>query len=283
MRIEVIGGGPAGLYFAILMKKAQPGAQITVHERNRADDTFGFGVVFSDQTLETFEKYDRESYRAITENFAYWDDIAIHYKDASFRVGGNGFCGCSRRTLLLLLQERARQPGGVQAVHDLDRPGGGEAGAEAVGIGAVRYNIAKIQPEKGIQFRWEEALSFDGDSAPYLQYAYARATRLLEGCKDLELAGVERATPGASEAQLLSLAARLVHEAKDAADRIAPQSFCGYTMELATAFTAYYRDHPILDCPDAAVQKLRFETVQAWRHAMARAMNGLGIPILERM
>lgn len=111
MRIEVIGGGPAGLYFAILMKKARPEASITVHERNRPDDTFGFGVVFSDQTLETFEQYDAESYRAITENFAYWDDIAIHYKDASFRIGGNGFCGCSRRTLLLLLQERARELG----------------------------------------------------------------------------------------------------------------------------------------------------------------------------
>ena len=122
MRIEVIGGGPAGLYFAILMKKARPSARITVHERNRADDTFGFGVVFSDQTLETFEKYDRESYRAITENFAYWDDIAIHYKDASFRVGGNGFCGCSRRTLLLLLQERARELG-VEMHFQADVPG----------------------------------------------------------------------------------------------------------------------------------------------------------------
>ncbi|MCA1241318.1 bifunctional salicylyl-CoA 5-hydroxylase/oxidoreductase [Stappia stellulata] len=111
MRIEVIGGGPAGLYFAILMKKARPDTRITVHERNKADDTFGFGVVFSDQTLETFERYDAESYRAITENFAYWDDIAIHYKDDVFRIGGNGFCGCSRRTLLLLLQERASQLG----------------------------------------------------------------------------------------------------------------------------------------------------------------------------
>uniref|UniRef100_UPI003BAD5C37 bifunctional salicylyl-CoA 5-hydroxylase/oxidoreductase n=1 Tax=Stappia sp. TaxID=1870903 RepID=UPI003BAD5C37 len=107
MRIEIIGGGPAGLYFAILMKKARPAARITVYERNRCDDTFGFGVVFSDQTLETFETYDRESYKAITENFAYWDDISINYKGSSFRVGGNGFCGCSRRTLLLLLQERA--------------------------------------------------------------------------------------------------------------------------------------------------------------------------------
>lgn len=111
MRIEIIGGGPAGLYFAILMKKARPSAQIRIHERNRADDTFGFGVVFSDQTLDTFEAYDKPSYKAITENFAYWDDIEIHFKGSVHRVGGNGFCGCSRRTLLLLLQERARELG----------------------------------------------------------------------------------------------------------------------------------------------------------------------------
>ena len=66
MKVDVIGGGPAGLYFAILAKKAWPVMRITVYERNRPDDTFGFGVVFSDETLETFEKYDLESYRAIT-------------------------------------------------------------------------------------------------------------------------------------------------------------------------------------------------------------------------
>lgn len=96
MQVHVIGGGPAGLYFAILMKKAYPALRISVFERNRPDDTFGFGVVFSDQTLETFEKYDPESYRAITEHFAYWDDIEIHFKGAVRRIGGNGFCGCSR-------------------------------------------------------------------------------------------------------------------------------------------------------------------------------------------
>jgi anthraniloyl-CoA monooxygenase len=111
MRIEVIGGGPAGLYFAILMKKQRPDATIRVHERNRHDDTFGFGVVFSDATLETFERFDAESAKAITDHFAYWDDIEIRFKGNRFRVGGNGFCGCSRRTLLLLLQERAKSLG----------------------------------------------------------------------------------------------------------------------------------------------------------------------------
>ena len=111
MKINVIGGGPAGLYFAILYKKAWPQAQITVYERNRPDDTFGFGVVFSDQTLETFQKYDLESYRSITQNFAYWDDIEIHFKGTTERIGGNGFCGCSRATLLKLLHQRAQSLG----------------------------------------------------------------------------------------------------------------------------------------------------------------------------
>ncbi len=111
MRIAILGGGPAGLYFAILMKQAHPGHDITVYERNRADDTFGFGVVFSDQTLETFERYDRPSHQAITANFAYWQDIEVRFRGTTHRIGGNGFCGCARRTLLMLLQDRARSLG----------------------------------------------------------------------------------------------------------------------------------------------------------------------------
>ena len=111
MRIAVIGGGPAGLYFAILMKRDRPDARVTVVERNAPDDTFGFGVVFSDQTLDAFEQADRPSYEAIANSFAYWDDIEIHARGTVRRIGGNGFCGCSRRTLLMLLQERARALG----------------------------------------------------------------------------------------------------------------------------------------------------------------------------
>src|ERR1700723_197584 len=111
MKVAIIGGGPAGLYSAILLKKQRPEADITVYERNRADDTFGFGVVFSDATLDNFEKYDPPSYRRITQEFAYWDDIAVHFRGTVHRVGGNGFCGCSRRQLLLILQERARELG----------------------------------------------------------------------------------------------------------------------------------------------------------------------------
>jgi anthraniloyl-CoA monooxygenase len=111
MKVHVIGGGPAGLYFAILAKKAWPQTRITVFERNRPDDTFGFGVVFSDETLDTFETYDRESYRAIVGHFAYWDDIEIHFRGTTHRIGGNGFCGCSRGTLLKILGRRARSLG----------------------------------------------------------------------------------------------------------------------------------------------------------------------------
>src|SRR5262249_11566156 len=111
MHIAVIGGGPAGLYFSILIKKARPDANVTVFERNRPDDTFGFGIVFSDATLDNFEQHDLPSYQRITQEFAYWDDIEIHFKGSIHRIGGNGFCGCARRTLLLILQQRARELG----------------------------------------------------------------------------------------------------------------------------------------------------------------------------
>ncbi|MFT4581614.1 MAG: anthraniloyl-CoA monooxygenase [Gammaproteobacteria bacterium] len=111
MKISVIGGGPGGLYFAILVKKAWPDSTIDVFERNRSDDTFGFGVVFSDQTLGFLDEYDNPSYESIRRSFAYWDDVDVHYHGSVLRCAGNGFCGCSRLALLQILHERATSLG----------------------------------------------------------------------------------------------------------------------------------------------------------------------------
>ncbi|MHC4452449.1 MAG: bifunctional salicylyl-CoA 5-hydroxylase/oxidoreductase [Planctomycetota bacterium] len=111
MKIGIIGGGPAGLYFAILMKKADPGHEIDVYERNAFDDTFGWGVVFSDATLGNLEEADDVSYRAITECFATWEEVEVNYKGEVVRSGGHGFCGIERMQLLLLLEARAEELG----------------------------------------------------------------------------------------------------------------------------------------------------------------------------
>ncbi len=111
MKITVIGGGPGGLHFALLTKKARPDFDVSVYEQNRPDDTFGFGVVFSDETLDEFLSADPESYDLIRGSFAYWDDIVIEHKGERTICGGNGFAGCSRVKLLQILQERCRAVG----------------------------------------------------------------------------------------------------------------------------------------------------------------------------
>jgi anthraniloyl-CoA monooxygenase len=111
MRILVVGGGPSGLYFAILMKRADPANQVLVLERNRPDDTFGFGVVFSDATIAEVESADPETYAAITDHFVRWDDIDVHFGGEVVRSTGHGFSGMSRQTLLTVLQDQARALG----------------------------------------------------------------------------------------------------------------------------------------------------------------------------
>ncbi|MEM1274145.1 MAG: bifunctional salicylyl-CoA 5-hydroxylase/oxidoreductase [Pseudomonadota bacterium] len=111
MRIAILGGGPGGLYFAISMKRRDPSADITVFERNRADDTFGWGVVLSDETLGNLAANDLNSAKSIQANFAYWDDIALVHRGDRIVSTGHGFCGIGRKKLLLLLQDRARELG----------------------------------------------------------------------------------------------------------------------------------------------------------------------------
>jgi anthraniloyl-CoA monooxygenase len=112
-RIVCLGGGPAGLYAAILFRKALPNARVEVYERNRPDDTFGWGVVFSDRTMEGFAAADAPSHAAITGSFHHWDDIDVHYRGTVTTTGGHGFCGIERKRLLGILQERGAELGVV--------------------------------------------------------------------------------------------------------------------------------------------------------------------------
>lgn len=111
MQIACIGGGPAGLYFALLVKQRFPQWSVKLLERNRPDDTFGWGVVFSDATLDALCKADEPTHRAITQAFAHWDDIDVHFKGHTITSSGHGFSGIARKRLLAILQERAAQVG----------------------------------------------------------------------------------------------------------------------------------------------------------------------------
>ena len=107
MKIACIGGGPAGLYLGILLKRVAPQHEVVIYERNRAAETFGFGVVFSDATLGNLAAADPESHAQITARFERWDDIEIHFKSEVLRSTGHGFCGLERKALLHILQTRA--------------------------------------------------------------------------------------------------------------------------------------------------------------------------------
>jgi anthraniloyl-CoA monooxygenase len=157
VRIVCIGGGPAGLYLAILMKKADPAHEVTVLERNRPDDTFGFGVVFSDATLGTFARADPETHAQITRAFAHWDDIDIHYGDQVLTSTGHGFCGMSRQALLDILRRRGEDLGvGFRfqtEVADLDGFGDADLIVAADGVNSTirtRY-AAHFGPETDVR------------------------------------------------------------------------------------------------------------------------------------
>ncbi|GAB3428259.1 bifunctional salicylyl-CoA 5-hydroxylase/oxidoreductase [Massilia solisilvae] len=119
MKIVCVGGGPAGLYFALLMKKQDPAHEITVIERNRPYDTFGWGVVFSDQTLGNLVAADEPTARSILQSFNHWDDIDVHFKGRTVTSGGHGFCGIGRKRLLNILQQRCEALG-VKLVFETD-------------------------------------------------------------------------------------------------------------------------------------------------------------------
>ena len=109
--IAIVGAGPGGLYLAISLKLRDPSLEVVIHERNRPDDTFGWGVVFSDQTLANLKLNDPETAAVIEAAFVHWDDIDVHIHGRTIRSGGHGFAGIGRQKLLTLLQDRARSLG----------------------------------------------------------------------------------------------------------------------------------------------------------------------------
>jgi anthraniloyl-CoA monooxygenase len=148
VRIAVVGGGPAGLYFSILMRQVAADCEITVFERNRAQDAFGFGVVFSDETLTVFEHADPPTYLTISERFTRWTDIEIHHRGTCTTSGGHGFAALGRRELLSILQRRALELG-VEIRFETEAPALSALGWADVIVGAdgassaVRTELAR--------------------------------------------------------------------------------------------------------------------------------------------
>jgi anthraniloyl-CoA monooxygenase len=154
MRAAVLGAGPGGLNFAISLKLRDPSHEVTVIERNKPDDTFGWGVVLSDETLGKLEGNDPVSATAIRDSFAYWDDIAVHYRDTVVTSGGHGFCGIGRKRLLNILQDRARELG-VRIQFETE--------AEAVDVYAAQYDLVVAADGVNSRVRAAHADAFKPD------------------------------------------------------------------------------------------------------------------------
>jgi anthraniloyl-CoA monooxygenase len=152
MRINVIGGGPAGLYFAILMRRLDAGHEVAVYERNAPGSTFGWGVVFSGKTLSRLREADAESHRAIEESFQTWDNVDVVHRDGKVSIRGNHFSGVARLRLLGILQERAAALGvrlhfraevaDVESLADCDLL----VGADGVGSAVREHFRAEFRP-----------------------------------------------------------------------------------------------------------------------------------------
>ncbi len=153
--------------------------------------------------------------------------------------------------------------------------------AEQVGIAAIRFNIARVQAEKPIAFRWEEALDFEG-GAPYLMYAHARAASLLRRAEGIE-AKFDADQLEDGEISLAMTLAGFVPALEEAASADAPHKFCNHVLELAGAFNEYYRDHPVLECEDPAKQAMRLWCFQAAKEALRRGLEALGLPAPDVM
>jgi anthraniloyl-CoA monooxygenase len=161
MKVTIVGGGPAGLYLAVLLRKADPDVEVAVLERNAPDATFGWGVVFSEETLGALRDADHETYLAITDTFARWDRVDIRYRDRILRSRGHSFSAIARRRLLEILQERSRELGAtLEFGHEVDDvPSGADLVVGADGVrsivrdGRERDFGTRIEPE-GCKYAW---------------------------------------------------------------------------------------------------------------------------------
>jgi anthraniloyl-CoA monooxygenase len=228
LKIICVGAGPGGLYFALLMKRADPTHEVVVIERNRADDTFGFGVVFSDATMAGIADADSEAYAAIAQHLVHWDDIAVYYGGEVLRSTGHGFSGMSRHTLLRVLQDQARDAGVTlefeREMNALDDFEGADliVGADGVNSTVRRLLGSQVQVSTDTRpnrFVWlgtdkpfpEFTFYFRTDAhglwrVHAYQYAPDRSTFIVE-CRDetWRAAGLDRADEAATVAFLEAL------------------------------------------------------------------------------
>ena len=150
MRIAVIGGGPGGLYFSALAQQlGDRQHDITVWERNAADDTFGFGVVFSDATMAGIADADSEAFRGLSQHLVHWDDIEVHYRGERITSTGHGFSGMSRHTLLNVMQQQALTAQNELQKNQFQAQGDSiKAAGRAKAILAELKNTENVTPEK---------------------------------------------------------------------------------------------------------------------------------------